>query len=249
VSDAADLRVSMTGTGTLLGTALTVKSGSTCSVNVNDQTITVQVARDLTVAVGDVLLVAKVGSQWFAVARCFAAAPANPGNVSIAPSPIGTSGTTNFAPIETRTYRNSVWRSDTTDLAQGLQGSAPNSTGAAFYGTAARSLAGAIVTGASIQVRRQASIGDQTPLLTTLNLVTENARPVGAPTLTSSTNGPSLAPGEQQTFTIPTSWAQAIVDGTAGGLAIYTAGGTPYVVLDGNGTWSPSFTLTIYWQR
>src|ERR1043165_5389066 len=98
MADTADLRVSLTGTGVLLATALTVKSGSTCTVEVNDMTVTVQVARDLTVAVGDVLLVVKNGSLWFAVARCFASAPADPGNTAVVPPPIGVGGSTNFAP-------------------------------------------------------------------------------------------------------------------------------------------------------
>ncbi|MEE3918180.1 hypothetical protein V2I01_04780 [Micromonospora sp. BRA006-A] len=61
--------------GGRLVTATSAKSGSTVTAVVNGVSTTVQVARDLTVAAGDVLLVERVGAQWFAYARVFASAP------------------------------------------------------------------------------------------------------------------------------------------------------------------------------
>jgi hypothetical protein len=83
-----------------------------------------------------------------------------------------------------------------------------------------------------------------------MRLMTNATRPGGAPTLTSSTSGPSLRRGSTVgAFTIPDSWAQAMVDGTAGGLAFYEADGSPYVILAGRGDYGPAFTMTIRWSR
>jgi len=249
MADFATSRVSLTGLGALTGTAKTVKSGSTCTVTVGDTDITVQVARDLTVAVGDVLLVLRQGSAWWAVQRLFAAAPALV-EVPAAPvpKPTVTSGTLVAAPVETRSYRGGEWRTDTDDVRQGSYGGWGNHTGCAFYGNKLRSLAGATVTAASIRVKRISGgvYGSQTA---TLRLVTQKTRPAGAPTLGSSTTGPSLAVGKSGTFTVPTSWAQAMVNGTAGGLAIYDSGGSPYIVLAGRSDYAAAFTLTVTWNR
>ncbi|MEE3918179.1 hypothetical protein V2I01_04775 [Micromonospora sp. BRA006-A] len=40
-----------------------------------------------------------------------------------------------------------------------------------------------------------------------------------------------------------------MVDGTAGGLAVYDSSGSPYVRFAGRGSWSPAFTLAISWRR
>lgn len=236
---------------TLLATATTAKAGTTVTAVVNGVETTVQVARDLTVAEGDVLLVVKVGAQWFAYARLFAGPPPpveNPPPPE--PKPVVTTGTLVVSPVETRSYRPSYgWRTDNTDVYQGEYGGWGNHTGVAFYGSKPRSLAGSTVTDAKIRVKRL-SAGAYAAQATTLRLVTQATRPGGVPTLTSNTSGPSLAVGATNNgFDIPTSWAQAMVDGTAGGLAVFTSGGSPYVRLAGRGSWSPAWTLTISWRR
>jgi hypothetical protein len=40
-----------------------------------------------------------------------------------------------------------------------------------------------------------------------------------------------------------------MVDGTAGGLAIFESDGDPYVILDGRGRYASSFALTINYSR
>lgn len=239
---------------TSLATALTAKSGTTCTADVNGITTTVQVARDLAVAAGDVILVTKIGAQWFASARAFAAAPPPPavGDENQAPpppKPVVTTGSLVVSPVETRSWRPiySGWR-DNDDVYQGEYGGQGNHTGCAFYGTKPRSLAGATVTKATIKVKRLSG-GTYAAQATTMRLMTNATRPGGAPTLGSSTAGPSLAVGDTATFTIPDSWAQALVDGTAGGVAFYDADGSPYVRFAGRGSWSPAFTLTINWRR
>lgn len=235
----------------LLATATANKSGSTVTAVVNGISTTVQVARDLTVATGDVIVVERIGSQWFALGRAYTAAPATPVNEPAPPSqPSGITGTTVFGPVETRSYRNGGWRSDNTTVYQGQYGGGGNHTGAVFYGAPPRSLAGATVTGSAIIVRRQSG-GAFAAQQSTMRLMTEATRPGGAPTLTSSTSGPNLAVGQALTggFSVPISWAQAFVDGTAGGLAFFTGTGSPYVLFSGLGDWGPAFNLIISWQR
>lgn len=236
----------------ILVTATAAKSGSTVVAVVNGVETTVQVARDLTVAAGDVLLVERLGSQWFAVARLFAAAapqaeeqPRPPD-----PKPAVVTGTLVVSPVETRSYRPSYgWRTDNTDVYQGQYGGWGNHTGCAFYGSKPRSLSGATVTDAKIRVKRL-SAGTYAAQPTTMRLITQATRPGGAPTLTSSGAGPTLAVGSTTNgFDVPTAWAQAMVNGTAGGIAIYDSSGSPYVRLAGRGSWSPAFTLTISWRR
>jgi hypothetical protein len=234
-------------------TAVTAKSGSTCTADIAGVTTTIQVARDVTVAAGDALLVLKAGPLWVAVCRLYAAAPAAPAEPPAAPpdpKPSVTTGKLVVAPVATGTYRDGKWRTDDDDLRQGKYGGYGNNTGAAFYGTKPQSLSGATVTRATIRVRRPDAGGANAKQATTLRLVTQIKKPGGAPTLTSSTSGPNLRRGStDDSFDIPTSWAQAMVDGTAGGLAIFDSSGSPYVILSGRGDWSPAFTLTIYWQR
>jgi hypothetical protein len=232
--------------------AQTTKSSNACTAQVNGVNTTVQVARDLTVAVGDILLIHKVGSTWFASARFYAAAPAEPSDQVEAPpnpQPAVVTGHLVVVPVYTGSYRDGRWRTDTGDVVQGTYGGYGNSTGVAFYGTKPTSLAGATVTAARINVRRVAG-GVQAAQATTMRLVTEAVKPTGAPTLTSTTAGPNLAVGATSVaFTVPTAWAQAMVDGTAGGLALFDGDGSPYARYAGRGTYAPSFALSIDWSR
>ena len=236
----------------ILATATAAKSGSTVAAIVNGTETVVQVARDLTVAAGDVLLVERVGAQWFALVRLFATAapPVEEQQRPPDPKPAVVTGTLVVSPVETRSYRPSYgWRTDNTDVYQGQYGGWGNHTGTVFYGSKPRSLAGATVTDAKIRVKRL-SAGAYSAQSTTMRLVTQATRPGGAPTLTSSTSGPSLAVGSTaNAFDVPTAWAQAMVNGTAGGLAFYDSGGSPYVRLAGRSSWSAAFTLTISWRR
>jgi len=250
VSDFAGTRVTP-GREMVIGYAAAAKSGDSVSVVINDTTVTVKCSRDLTVAQFDLLLIARTGLFWVAVQRLGTAAVTPPyGNgTAPTPNPPAITGTSTFAPVETRSYRSSGWRFDNDDVYQGQYGGNGNHTGCAFYGSGPRSLAGATVTSASIQVRRKSGGGITAAQTTTLWLVTNATRPGGAPTLTSSASGPSLAWGGVTSFAITTSWAQNMVDGTAGGLAIFTGSSSPYVILDGRGAYGPSFTMTINWRR
>lgn len=227
------------------------KTGETVDVWINGTVVTVKCARDITPAVNDLLLILRNGMYWIAVARLGTAAVTPPYGSGTAPDPKPpiTYGTSTFGPVETRSYRSLGWRFDNDDVYQGQYGGNGNHTGCAFYGSGPRSLAGATVISASIQVRRKNGGGITAAQATTMRLVTEATRPGGAPTLGASASGPSLAWGQSTSFGITTSWAQNMVDGTAGGLALFVSGGSPYVIFDGRGAYSPSFTLTIRWQR
>lgn len=253
MTDLSSTRVSTDGMGAMLATATAAKSGSTVTAEINGTTVTVQVARDLSVSSGDVLMVIRIGAQWFAFGRAYTAAPAAPSNATAPnPKPSVTSGTLVVSPVETRSYRGTYgWRTDNTDVYHGQYGGWGNHTGAVFYGTKPRSLSGATVTDAKIRVRRPSGTGSTyAAVATTMRLMTNATRPSGAPTLTSSTTGPSIKAGAtDDSFDIPNSWAQAMVDGTAGGLAFYDVSGSPYIIYAGRGRWSAAFTLTIKWQR
>lgn len=236
----------------LLATATAAKSGSTVTATVNGIETLVQVARDLSVAAGDVLVIHRFGAQWFATARVFATAPASVDPIAPPnPKPTIITGSTVISPVETRSYRSSYgWRADNTDVYHGQYGGWGNHTGCAFYGTKPRSLAGATVTGATIKVARPSGTGSTYAAVgTTMRLMTNATRPSGAPTLGSTASGPAIKAGTSTTFAIPDSWAQAMVDGTAGGLAFYDSDGSPYIIFSGKGRWSAAFTMTIYWSK
>lgn len=238
---------------TITAPALTTVTGSRCTVNINGTPTVVEVARGLTVAVDDVLLIHRAGAVWVASARLYAAAaaPPPPAPSPPAPKPSIVTGTLIVAPVETRSHRTVYgWRTDNRDIYHGQYAGWGIHTGCAFYGTKPLSLAGATVTGASIKVRRPESSGstyDAAP--TTIWLLSERTRPAGAPTRNESTAGPNIAAGRTAEFTIPTSWAQAIVDGSRGGIGFYEADGTPYVIFAGQTRWSAAMTLTLDWQR
>lgn len=234
----------------ILAVAVGAKAGSTASAVVNGTTVTVQVARDLSVAAGDVLVLTKFGAQWCAIARQYTAAPATPVNQpGPVPNPGTVSGRAVYGPVETRSYRNGAWRTDNSTVYQGQYGGGGNHTGCVFYGGAPRSLAGATALSASIVVRREQG-GAYAAQSTTMRLMTDATRPGGAVTLGATTAGPFLAVGASTgAFAVPVSWVQAMIDGTAGGLAFFVAGGSPYVRFSGLGDYGPAFTLTIAWQR
>jgi hypothetical protein len=267
MADLADTRVSLAGQGVLVGVAQTAVASNACLVKVAGITVTARVATGLTVAAGNLLLVARRGSTYYVINVVPAAptsTPATPvapdtptdtGDAAPAPKPTTRTGTLTCVPASTACYRNSSWRSDgdptnSFDLYQGRYGGSSfgRNTGCAFYGSKPHTLSGATVTKATVKLKRL-SAGDYAARAVTLRLVSQSTRPSGAPTLNESTGGPSLKIGDSTTFTIPDSWGQAIVDGSRGGIAINVASDDPYIHLAGRGSWSAAFTLSISWRR
>lgn len=247
--DIAAVRTSLSGLGALTGTATAAKSGSTVTCTVGDTTVTVQVARDLTVASGDVLLLLRQGSAWWAIARLFATGPAAPeSDVAPDPKPATVHGTLVVTPVETRSYRPSGWRTDNASVYQGSYGGWGNHTGCAFYGDKPESLSGATVTAASIKVSR-VSGGAFAGVTGNLVKITQSKKPTGAPTVTGGSSIALPKVGSSAKLAIPTAYAQALVDGTVGGLGLYESGGSPYARTAGLDDWSAAWTLTIDWSR
>lgn len=272
--DWADNRTSTSGLGALIGTAASAVSGGALSVLINGQAVTVRAASSLTVTVGQSVLIHRVGSTFVAtdVVPAAPAAPSTPiasvtdtpttgGDPSPPSQPTTTTGTLVCSPVSTASYRDSSWRADGSpvdafDTYQGRYSGSSygRSTGCVFYGTKPQTLSGATVTAATIRVLRLAA-GDYGVRTATLWCLTEATRPSGAPTLNETTTGPALgvqnqvSPWENDAFAIPTAWAQAMVGGTRGGLAIEIGSDTPYMCLAGLGSWSAAWTLSINWQR
>jgi hypothetical protein len=232
-----------------------ITAGKTITVTINGTDIVCRADRDLTAGVGDVVYGLRMAGQVIITGRLFTAATAPPDpETSKPPPPVKpptVTGTLVITPVETRSYRpNFGWRTDNDDIYQGEYGNNGNHVGCAFYGNKPRSLKNATVTSASIRAKRLSG-GDFAARTTTLQRIGNRTKPGGSPSIIGGTvNGPRLAVGKSDTtITIPTSWAQDLVDGNAGGLAIRDTSGTPYVRLAGHAAWSSSFILTIKWKR
>jgi len=247
-------------TGVVKGIAQTAVAGTGApvSVKIMGTTITCRLARGVTIAVGDIVAGVRVGGEILILARMHAAAPSAPPDGSAnnyPPPPEGFSrtGQVTFFPVETRSYHTGPgadgWRFDTDDLFQGEWGG-DIFDGVAFYGTAPRSLAGAVVLSARLRMKR-VSGGSSSARKPDIYRYAENTRPSGAPTRTGSgTLGPSLSVNDVDNFQIPNQLAQDLVDGLAGGLGIWVSDNTmPQVRLAGRAKYSGSMALTIDWTR
>lgn len=242
----------MITSSTTTGTATTAASNCLVSVYLNGAIVTVNSARGLAVAVGDVVLMHRVEDAYYVCCVLYPTAPEETAPNILPPDllPPVYDGRTVVMPVYTGTYRNGAWLTSTTDTLQGVSGGYANATGTAFYGAKPASLTGTVVTAATVRLIRRAAAGAPGAQATTLRLVTESEQPAGAPTLTSTTAGPSLMEGETvEAYPVPTAWAQAMADGTAGGLALFDGDGSPYVRYAGRGTDPTAWTLTIDWTR
>ncbi|MGW6295177.1 hypothetical protein [Streptomyces sp. NPDC055058] len=268
----ADNRVTTAGLGSIVGVAASAVSGGACLANIGGILVTARVVAGLTVAKGDALLVARVGSAYF-VQAVLQAGPVVPpelppdgteedgvpapdtGDAPPAPKPSVTTGSLVCTPVTTSTWRDGRWRTDigsstSADTYQGRYGGSSfgRNHGFAFYGSKPRSIAGATVTKATLKLRRLQA-GDFAGRTPTLRLVSQSTRPGSFPTLNETTAGPRLAVGASSTFAIPKSWGQALVDGSRGGIAISIGSDNPYIRLAGRASWSAAWTLTLSWQR
>lgn len=232
-----------------VGTAMAAKSSGTLAVNVNGVIRDIQAARDVTFAAGDVVVVQRFGQLWVATARLFTAALTEmpPIIADLDPNPATITGQTTVLPVFTGTWLGSSWRAGEDLVRQGVRGGAANATGAVLYGDKPRSLTGATVTAARLEQVQW--LDGPLGVASTMRLVTEATKPAGAPTLTSSTAGPISSDSEPRSFTIPTAWAQAMVDGTSGGIGFFDGDGSPFQQYAGRQYRPASFTLVIDWTR
>lgn len=236
----------------ILATVRSTKSSGSITAEINGQVVSVMCGKGVNPAVSEIVMIEKVGTQWYAFDAVDITTPTQPADSAPAPPATVSTGTLLVTPVETRSYRSGSvtgWRGDDDDVYQGQYGGWGNHTGCAFYGTKPRALSGATVTGATVRIRME-QIGSYPPGQATMRLMTNAVRPGGAPTLTSSTGGPTLAQGAtEDRFPVPVSWAQAMADGTAGGIAFFTSTGSPYLRMSGRGSWSAAFTMSINWRR
>jgi hypothetical protein len=237
--------------GTLTAVALTAVSGDKLTANINGIVRVITAARGLVTGSGDVILVHRYGQLWIASARVYSSAVTElpPVLIDLDPNPATISGVLTITPVSMGTwYPVAGWKD--LQIWQGKHNAAAeNATAAVYYGDKPAALAGATVTGARLE---QLVGGSHTPATTaTLRLLTEKARPVGAPTLGASTTGPPT-PNESSypiSFTVPTAWGQAMVDGTAGGIGMYSATGSPYVTYLSRTYFPAAWTLVLDWTR
>ena len=233
-----------------------VAGDKTVNVSFLGTVIKCRAGRGVSTAAGDVVIAMRQGFEIVVIDNLHAAAPStDPSSIvsTYPPNPWASvqTGSTEIRPVETRSYRDSGgWRSDTADTLQGNWGG-NNHKGCAFYGTGPRALGGVEVLSATIKVKRMKGTSWSTHEPTTLKHFTEKTRPRtnDVSFLSGAVDGPRLSQGESENFTIPTSWAQDLVDGTAGGLAIHTNTNDPKARLAGRGAWSPAWTISLTWRR
>jgi hypothetical protein len=195
---------------------------------------------------GDVVLVLRAGSAGW-VLGAFGPQPGSPTPPKPVTPPSNISGTATFLPNYTGSYRAGAWRTDTSSLYQGDYTGRGINTGGAYYGFQAKGLAGSTVGGVSVAITRgDGGAGSaQAPTLVLLG----NAGPSAAPNVLASQAGPAIAIGARATVTLPNSWGDQLIAGTADGIGIYVNATTPYIQVLGRNADASAVALTINWSK
>lgn len=239
--------------GFTYGVATAGKSGGKVRVKVGGQILTARCPRDLDVSSGDVVVMARAHSALWILNRYFVDGhgQVDIGGTDEPAAPGGTiTGRTTFVAKATATYRLG-WRTDSDSMYQGTApGTSTANTGVAFYGKQLTPLVGVDVLAATLKAQRLPG-GPIGKALTTLWGVVQGTRPAGAPTLSATSyTGPNLAPSHiDPGVPVNTTLAQALVDGTYAGLAVYDPAIGLYVRLAGLKEYAGAFALTIDWRR
>lgn len=144
------------------------------------------------------------------------------------------------APVTISPSSQGAWRDGYIDSGQDpTQGAYPSYphpyTGAWFYGSQV-SAAGAGLASVSIRLSRSGSrhgtFGGVTPRL---YLLASSAAGSKTPVLGSGpVSGPALGLGETDSFTLPTSWRDALAAGTAHGIGVSAGVGSDYLIFTGS---------------
>jgi hypothetical protein len=238
--------------GTLTAVALTGVTADKLMANVNGAVRQLIAARGLVTGSGDVILVHRYGQLWIASTRVYSSAVTElpPVLIELDPNPTVINGTLTVTPVFAGTWYPVAGWTDIHIYQGKRNATAENGTGAAFYGDKPSSLAGAVVTGLRLEQLRGGSHTVGVPA--TMRLITEKTRPAGAPTLGASTSGPPTPTADNDfpiSFTLPTSWGQALVDGTAGGIGMFSATGVPWVSYWSKLYLPAAWTIVIDWTR
>jgi hypothetical protein len=240
------------GYDAVVGVILAAPAGGRVSVRVDGATLSLPLIRSYAPTVGDTCLVLRRESSGWVLGALGTAPPAAPPPTTNVPPPVADdptaakprTGSDVFVPTSSGTYRDGAWLPDTVDVYQGDASGRGLNYGAAYYGAGPNGIRGATVTRARLRIRRQVG-GSSFPQAPTLRLLTGTVRPAGAPVSSSSTPGPALAAGEETTYDLPTSWGQALVDGTAGGIGTWVdPDPNPYIRTDG-----PTLAVLLDWTR
>ena len=142
-----------------------------------------------------------------------------------------------------------TWGSYGTTAVQGYY--AGSTTGAKsgyfFYGDRFGGRAGRVCTRAQMRLRRgPAGLGSSTAIRPHLYLHAAPTKPDVPPALQATTfDGPAMRFGEERVFDIPITAGQALLDGTAAGLAISYAGSADYAQWDGIADMAAAGQLTL----
>ena len=213
---------------------------------------TITAALGLVLQLNDTVLIARVGPSALAVAvinRGIVNTPDNP-TANLPPAPPlapPSSGSSTFAAIEARSFRNGIWRTDTGSVVQGdWTPSFGTNSGAWFYGGGPlATLAGATVIGCAIRLLRGTG-GTYSPQTTHLYRHSANELPVVDVIRVDGPIDVNLDIEQELWVDLPTGWGQALVDSGGG---IGTFGVSPYVILSGLDADPQSGLLRIDWTR
>lgn len=226
-----------------------VVSANMLTVKLGDELVTIPaVSSSPTYVVADVVVVGRDATGPLVLGRLGAGPALNPITEAAAPVPPPSSSvrrSKTIIPSSTGTYR-SGWR-DGSELRQGDWNSGYGiSLGAAFYGRQLKSL-GADLTKARSAVltyRRLSGgvFGAQSPTVWTLS---QSSRPSGSPTRLLSSVADAVAVNRVESWTLPSNMLDQLLSGTAGGLGIYVASSSPYIVLAGRGDAAEAMTLKV----
>jgi hypothetical protein len=103
-----------------------------------------------------------------------------------------------------------------------------------FFDSAAirSALSGRTIVSVRFRLRRRGKGGESAARQPTFRHHNYDSPPVGEPALSSSHLGAYWAWGEEDTTTLPNAWGVALRDGTARGVAIFDADGSPYMIFE-----------------
>lgn len=227
---------------------VTAVGSKVATVELDGELVELPVLATVAYAVGDVVLVAADGSSSGIVLGKIGttAPPAAPATPTSTSPTVPRQRTAVIVPTFTGTYRGSSWRTDTRSLYQGDWTGSGINQGAAYYGTALKSLGVKTDRPYSVVVSYRRGRGGvfaaQSPTFYTLS---GTSRPAGAPGRLLSATGDAVSIGELEAYQLPANMAAQLVTAAAGGVGIYVAGASPYVQLEGRDASSDSMALTV----
>lgn len=221
------------------GFVTSVPSGNRCKINGTEDAV---ICMNLTIVQNDLVLIVRAKGTTYVVGKLPTPAPGNnyPPYVQANPN----SGTTNFSPMYTNSYRSAGWRTDRDNVIQGTYEGLLH-TGAWFYGGAIHDLLqGAICQRIQMKIHRLAG-GLAGKQIVQLAEHSSDLQPVGALTIVNSPVNVSIDQNQWLWVDLPTSWGQYLID-TGGG---FCANGAALAIVAGINSDGETGLLQIQWVR